>query len=330
MTARTELLLTMAGIDVHTHLAPDLTQSGLLPGIESRADGLSVDGILIGPAALYRPDALVDHLRGARLAEAVVSLPPLFDRPGLSRAEAGPWACAANDGLSRAVGARPELRPLAHLPLHRPDVALDEYRRRRTEPLWAGVSASVGLAPLSLADERYRELWQQLDRDAVTVLLHPGTSTDPRLAEFYLSNLLGNPYEVGLAAAQLIAGGVLQRFPRIRFVLAHCGGVLPAVIGRMQRGYETRRPGVPVDGPSPAELARRLWFDSVAFDPGAIDHAVAVFGADRLVLGSDWPFGMRPQYPGDTVAHLPAARQRAVAVDNPLRLLGRTDDEGAP
>lgn len=313
----------MSGIDVHTHLAPRLVQAGNLPGIERSDDVIVVDGRTIGPQALYEPEALDKHIRDHGLNAALVSLPPVFDRPALAASDSETWVAAANQGLLAAVGDSAVLRPLACLPLHHPELAVREYRRRRREARWAGVSASVGLTTMSLADSAYRPLWEVLNDDGVTLFLHPGASSDPRLGEFYLGNLLGNPFETGLAAAQLILGGVVERFPRIRIALAHCGGVLPAVIGRLQRGFETTRPGVPTAGAGPRDLCRNLWVDTVAFDESLIEHAADVFGIDRLVVGTDWPFAMGPDDPYSVLGRLDRAAREQVAVDNALRLLGQ-------
>ncbi|GHE29166.1 hypothetical protein GCM10017771_44710 [Streptomyces capitiformicae] len=246
----------MPGVDLHSHLAPQLD------GWARNANGLLlIDGHLVGPPALFRPDRLEDYLDAADLDEAIVTIPPPFFRQDLSRPDAHGWVRAVNDGLLRALDGHDRLTLLAHLPLEHPEVALDEYTRLRDEEAWAGLTASAGGGSVSLADPALAPLWKVLDEDGRTLLLHPGTSPDPRLRPFYLSNLLGNPAETALAAAQLVFGDVLARHPRLRFVLVHCGGLLPTVVGRRQRGTDTCRPGLPPDripARRGAPLLRRL------------------------------------------------------------------------
>jgi aminocarboxymuconate-semialdehyde decarboxylase len=135
-------------------------------------------------------------------------------------------------------------------------------------------------------------VWQLLDGLEAFALIHPGHSQDERLNAFYLSNLLGNPYETGLAAAELIFSDVLGRFPGIRFCLCHGGGVTAALAGRWQRGIDTARPGIEPPSLSVAEALRRFYVDDLVHDPAVLALLEAKFGADRMLAGSDWPFPM--------------------------------------
>lgn len=102
----------------------------------------------------------------------------------------------------------------------------------------------------------------------------------------------------------------------------HCGGCVPAVAGRWQRGLTTTRPGVPTAGESPLRALRRMYVDCLAHDPGLVDQAVAVFGEDRVVLGSDWPFAMGSDDPRDQIAHRGPAFVDRVATTNAAQALG--------
>jgi len=315
----------MPGIDFHTHLAPVFdTHHPPTEGVAVDDDGrLVVDGERVGMPRLYDPPALLSTLDRLDLDAAVVSIPPPFFRPGLSAADAATWAAAANAGLRRATDAHDRLLPLAYLPLDHPEVAVRVYEKVQADTRWAGVVGSAGGGAVSLADPAFEPLWAALDRDRRLMLLHPGSSPDARLDEFYLSNLLGNPVETALAAAQLVFGDVLRRFAGMRVLLVHCGGCVPSLVGRWERGLATERPGVRVAVEPPRAALRRVFVDCLAHDPAAVDAAVGVFGADRLVLGSDWPFPMGTDDPAALVAHLGPDGVRRVAVDNAAAALGR-------
>ena len=139
---------------------------------------------------------------------------------------------ALNAGIIERVEPHGRLLPLAYLPLEHPQLAIDELARRRVNSRWVGFCASAGGGSLSLASRELVPLWEALDAAGDLLLLHPGTSPDPRLDEFYLANLLGNPIETAVAAAQLVFSDVLSRYRRMRVLLVHCGGCVPDVVAR--------------------------------------------------------------------------------------------------
>lgn len=319
----------MPGIDLHAHLAPQLGPPRVDPddmpaGVEHRAtDGrLVVDGHAVGPAELYQPDALRDWLDRRELDAATVSVPPPFFRQHLDAHAAAAYVDAVNDGLAAACAPQGGLMPLAYLPFDHPDVALDEARRRQNERSWAGWVASAGGGSRDLADDDFGELWEMLERDGRLLFLHPGTSPDERLRTRYLTNLLGNPVETAVAAAQLVLGDVLGRHPGLRILLAHGGGCVPGVVGRWERGVATERPGLePLTRP-PSAAVRDLYADCLAHDAAALDHAVDAFGDRHLVLGSDWPFPMGHDDPAALCAHRGDDFVARVRVDNARAALG--------
>ena len=307
-------------VDVHTHLAPLLTPATAADlGVESADGAIVVDGHAVGPAALYRPAALEGFLDECRVTQALVSIPPPLFRQGLAGPAAARWAQAVNDGLVARLEGRDRLRPLAYLPLDQPAAAIAEYRRVRAMDHFAGVAVAAGGGTGPLDDPELTTLWADLDTDGRGVFLHPAAAPDRRLDRFYLANLLGNPSETALAAADLVFSGMLARFPGIRFVLAHCGGTLPAVVGRWQRGLDTARPGIGELALGPAAAVRRLYVDSLSHDPRVVDLAAEVFGTDRLLLGSDWPFPMGTSDVRGTVRHRGPEAENLIACRNPGR-----------
>jgi aminocarboxymuconate-semialdehyde decarboxylase len=294
-----------------------------LDGVARDDGGLTVDGHRVGLPALYEPAALDAWLNETRIGEAVVSIPPPFFRQHLGPEDAAAWARAANRGLAAATDGRPRLSRLAYLPFEHPQVALAEYERVRSEDGWAGVVGSAGGGSASLADEVLHPLWDRLHTDRRLLMLHPGTSPDRRLEAFYLGNLLGNPIETAVAAAQLVFGDVLARWPGMRVLLVHCGGCTAGLVGRWQRGADTARPGVEPLTEAPREAVRRLFVDCLAHDAGMVDLAAATFGEDKLVLGSDWPFPMGIDDPRTLVSHRGPAFVEQVATANARAALGR-------
>lgn len=309
--------------DMHTHLAPELAaEQRARHGIADRDGRYVVDGRPVGPPALRQPHDLLAYLTVNQLDRAAVSVPPPFYRQHLDGDAQAAWTRDLNLGLLAAVAGQTALQPLAHLPLHDPGAALAEAATVLGEESWLGFAGPAG-GRAELDHPELEPVWRLLDEHEATVLLHPAASPDQRLTPYYLGNLLGNPVETAVAAAQLVFGNVLARFPRVRFVLVHCGGVVPAVAGRWQRGADTGRPGVePLEPPTVS--IRRLYVDTLAHSPSLVDLAAEMFGPDRLVLGSDWPFPMGTADPMDAVRHRPEEFRRAVATGNAARALGET------
>ncbi|MCF6474730.1 amidohydrolase [Nonomuraea sp. MG754425] len=314
----------MAGIDLHTHLAPAMGAAEIdgLPGVTLDGGRIAVDGSHGGPPSLNQPEALEAWLDERGLEAAAVSPPPPFFRQHLDGADAARWSRALNDGTRRRVEGRPRLLPMAYLPLEHPVLALAELDRVLAEDGWAAFAAAAGGRSVSLADPALEPLWERLAADGRPLMLHPGSSPDSRLAEFYLANLLGNPYETSIAVAQLLFGEVVTRHPGLRFLLVHCGGLVPAVLGRWQRGVESARPGVPPVRVPMREAIREFYTDCLAHDPDVVDLAISVFGADRMVLGSDWPFPMGSDDPVALLSHRDANLVRQVGEENARALLG--------
>lgn len=286
----------MIALDVHTHLAPiNAARLAGLRGVAWNAqdEALTLDGLRVGMKDLFHPERLLAWMDRHRIARALVSIPPPLYRQGLAAKDALGWTRYVNEELlaiTEASGGR--LGALCYLPLEHPAL-LAGLLAAPGHDAFEGIALAAGGHPgIVYSDAMYDALWRWLDARQAFVFLHPGHCADPRLARFYLENLLGNPHETGLAAAHLVMAGVPARHPGIRFCLAHAGGSFPALCGRLQQGFLTRRPGVNLDEELPLQAARRFRADGIAHHPAALQLAREVLGADHVVFGSDWPFPM--------------------------------------
>ena len=309
----------LAVTDVHMHHVPiglvERARTGRSGATATRDGHLVLDGTEVAVAPLYDPGLLDDALSERAVDVGCVSIPPPLYRQALPSEDAQGWTQAVNDSLeelARSSGGR--IRCLAHLPIEHAGVARAEASAR-SGPDWAGFAIATHAPRVTLADAELGPLWEVLDERRAFVFVHPGEPDDARLARWYLANLLGNPYETGLAAAHLVFGGVIASFENIRFCLAHAGGVTAALAGRWQRGFDTERPGLPHEE-APKALLRKLYVDSVAFSDVYLELAAAVFGPDHVLLGSDWPFPMG-EFAATGAAGLGANATRALAASMP-------------
>ena len=308
--------------DVHTHLAPSLSGSELaqLQLTVDEQGRYLLAGVALGPAALYDAHQLGDYLGGVSLDEAFVSVPPPFFQQGLAVETARSWFAALARGIIRSCAGDERLRPLIHLPIEHPALAVELVREYMGYDEVAGWSAGAGGGSTALADVAFAELWSLLEADGRPLLLHPATTPDPRLDPYYLHNLLGNPVETAVAVGELVFGGVLDAHPQLKIVLVHCGGVVPAVASRWQRGFDTARPGIDTSLQPVDVTLRKLYTDCLTHDGANVDLARRVFGDDRLLLGSDWPFPMGLEDPRAPLSHLSPELRERIARDNPQRL----------
>lgn len=307
-------------LDVHAHLIPVREQSlAQQQGVSWDGNILTIDGHAIGAKGLFHPEQLLAWMNDHGVGHAWVSIPPPAYRQHLHEDAARSWLQYLDDGLVEVCSQYPErLTPLHYLPLEHPGLALDvaiaiiqklqspsssvQQRNSQqrdtpqscTQPARARFClAAGGNKRIVFSKPQLEPLWSVLNDAGSFVFVHPGHCCDERLNAFYLENLVGNPHETAVAVSHLAFGGVCDRYRNIRFCLAHGGGTVPMLAGRLSRGYQARRPGIDTENISPpADSLKRFMADCIVHDPNALALAASVFGPDHIVFGSDWPFPM--------------------------------------
>lgn len=219
--------------------------------------------------------------------------------PGLTREAAR----AYNEALLTWRAAEPgRIELLATVPLNDPAAASDELCWAMDQGMrGAIVGPGVGERPLS--DPALEPFWASANERAAIVFLHPLLSRDPRLQRPQLPNLIGVPWETTVAAIDLMFGGILDRYPRVRVVLAHGGGYLPYQIGRLEKGYTVWEAVRRQLSEAPAAYLRRFWYDTVLWRSETVEYLVRVVGPDRVVPGSDFPFDLSVWPPVEGSTH---------------------------
>lgn len=231
---------------------------------------------------------------------------PWMDLAGYELSDAsGVWlAQVQNDSTTALVRKRPDrFIAVAAVPLQSPQLAARELRRAVVDGHRAvQIGARVGEAGLD--DPRLDVFWQTAEDLGIPIIVHPAELDVPeRSRRLFLHILVGNPAETTFAAAALMLGGVLEKYPGLRIILVHGGGFVPYQLGRIDRGFAAAPPRMRSRGKrSPRELLEQIYFDTVLHDTDALAYLVNVVGAGNIVLGSDYPFPMK--------------------VDDPLRALG--------
>jgi aminocarboxymuconate-semialdehyde decarboxylase len=230
-----------------------------------------------------------------------------------------------NDSLARFARSQPgRFEPLASVPLQDPERAARELERAHALGL-RGVEIPARVGGVDLDDPRLEPFWQAAKSLALPICIHPfDASPQGALARYALSPLVGNLFDTGLAASLLVMGGVLERHPGLRIVLYHGGGTFPALIARLQKGWEGIPEARSAAPKPPFDYLDRFWFDTVTFDGVVLRTLIARFGADRVVLGSDYPLPLGPRDPAAEVRALGLSPEHEAAVlgGNACQLLG--------
>lgn len=333
-------------IDVHTHaVAPRLPDLSRWPGRWPSVQRLDEDRarILVSGAPYREIDGrcwsaerrLADMDAEGVAAQLVSPIPVTLchDEPAdgavaLAAAQNDFLAGLAEQGHGRLFG-------LGAVPLQVPGRATAELVRCVRELGFPGVEIGTRVGGSELADPRFDGFFDTAAELGAFVLVHPvDRSIDPRSVALGLGFGLGMPVETAVAAAALLTGR--EPRPGMRLCLAHAGGALPAVLPRLDRGV--RLTGAAA-GPLPSARARALWCDSLAYDADSLLLAVRRFGADHVVLGTDYPFAARESPAGAVLGDLDDTLRRSVGRDNALPLLtglrrtpagGAPDDNGGP
>jgi aminocarboxymuconate-semialdehyde decarboxylase len=184
------------------------------------------------------------------------------------------------------------------LPMRFPARAIEEAVHAVETLGLRGFQIDTRVENLELSDATFDPLYARLAKLRVPLFVHPlGFSHGQRLAPFFMVNSLGQPVEEAIAISHFIMGGVLDRHPDLDVVIAHGGGFLPFYAGRMDHAWKVRPEVRRLTAEAPSTYLKRLWFDTCVFSTDLIETLVAVAGADRVMMGSDYPFDMGDEDP---------------------------------
>jgi aminocarboxymuconate-semialdehyde decarboxylase len=207
-------------------------------------------------------------------------------------------AMAFNDSASAAHESYPgRIKFVATLPMLDPDRAVDELNRAASLPGMCGVGMGTNINDKDLDDPMFEPVYARIEALGLPVVLHPiKTLASPRLKSFYLGNILGNPYDTGIAVCHLIFGGVMDRHPKLQVSLPHSGGTVPFLIGRMDHGWKVRAENQRLEH-APSSYLRRFTYDTICHSGKLLKFLISEVGADRIMLGSDYCYDMGYEQP---------------------------------
>lgn len=217
-----------------------------------------------------------------------------FSNPGThvqSPARAVEGAKLINDSMAAAVAERPDrFRALATLPLNDPFAAATELERAVVNLGFPGAMVLSNVAGVPLSDPMYLPLYEKANELGAVLYIHPTyPAATEGMTEYRLTALIGFPTDTAVAAASLVYSGIVEKFPRIRWILANLGGTIPFLAERLDRGYYAFDELRANASRPPSEFLKDFYYDTVNFDPRALTMTAEFAGFDRLLAGSDYP-----------------------------------------
>lgn len=208
-----------------------------------------------------------------------------------------------NDHIAEIVDRYPKrFIGLGTLPMQDPELAIQELRRCKEIGL-AGVEIGSHVNDWNLNDPNILPVFEACQDLNMSVFIHPWDMMGKnKMEKYWLPWLVGMPAETSLAICSMIFGGVLEKLPNLRVAFAHGGGSFPATVGRVEHGFNVRPDLCAVDNPvNPRDYIGKFWIDSLVHDPNVLDYVVKLMGADRIALGTDYPFPLGELEPGQLI-----------------------------
>jgi aminocarboxymuconate-semialdehyde decarboxylase len=276
---------------------------------------------------LRDPERKIRDMEEKKVALSLLSSAPFSFYYGIEGDLAVEVAQFQNDRLAEMAGKHPDsFAAMATLPLQVPQAALKELDRAIHKLGLRGIEIGSHVGERELGDPAFWPVYEVLERTGLPMFIHPHhVAGMDRLQNFYLNNLIGNPLDTTIAAVNLIFSGVFEKYPGLKVVLAHGGGQLPYIFGRIEHGYGVRpEPKEKVRRP-PRAFLKNFYFDTITHHPDALRYLIAFAGSDHVLLGSDYPYDMGDPDPVRTVSELSGIEERdrrKIMRDNAISLFG--------
>lgn len=197
-----------------------------------------------------------------------------------------------NDHIAQLVADYPKhYIGLGTLPMQSASHAVQELERLKDLGI-PGIQIGSNINNKNLSEPEFHPIWEACEAMDMAVMIHPWEMMgSEHMSKYWLPWLVGMPAETSRAACSLIFGGVMEKYPKIRFNFSHAGGSLLATIGRVEHGFNCRPDLVAIDNPiNPREYLGKFWVDCITHDLPYLKYIIEMIGSEKITLGTDYPF----------------------------------------
>lgn len=232
-----------------------------------------------------------------------------------------------NEHIAEIVRRRPDrFIGLGTVPLQDPELAIGELEACMNDLGMRGVQIATHVNEWNLDEAALFPFFERCAQLGAAVFIHPWDMVGKeKMPRYFLPWLVGMPAETSLAICSLLFGGVLERLPHLRVCFAHGGGSFPMTVGRIDHAFDARPDLTQIHAKRrPRDMVRRIWVDSLVHDAAVLRYVIDLFGADRVALGTDYPFPLGELTPGQLIKSLglDAAAQAQLLGQTALDFLG--------
>jgi aminocarboxymuconate-semialdehyde decarboxylase len=325
-------------IDVHAHILTDETMALLnkaAPSLGIKLTPMDQDNSVLEVNGVpYKPfprggwdvERRLKDMDFAEVSAQVLSNTPQTFLYNIDASMNATVAALQNDQIAKLVKQQPDrFYGIGTLPMQAPEKAAAELRRCMRTLGLKGAQIGSNINGRNLDDPSFEPLWEAANELKALIMVHPTqVAGADRLKNYYLTNLIGNPLDTTIAVASVVFGGVVERFPSIKFFFMHGGGFAPWQAGRFSHGWHVRpEPQAKLKSPPDASLAT-LYYDTILHSRPQLECLIKLVGPSRVVLGSDYPYDMGTLECARQVTTLsiPDTDKAQILNRIPLKLLG--------
>lgn len=323
-------------IDFHTHIVPeDLPNfvekngGGRWPVLEKTCScgaNIMVSGKLFREVTdqVWSPQKRIEDMDKEGVDIQVLSPIPVTFSYWATAEQALEMAQIQNDFIAETVKQYPKrFIGLGTVPMQNTAVAIEEMKRCMDIGL-KGIEIGTNINGINLDAPEFDQFFKEAEKLEVPLFIHPWeTLGGDRVKDHNFMYTIGMPSETALAAASLVNGGVMEKYPNLKICFAHGGGSFPYILPRLDQGWKVWPHLRKIENP-PSYYAKKFYFDSLNYEPRNIEYLVDMFGEDRIMMGSDYPFLLREIPPGEVIdqtSSLTEQQKKKLLGENALRFL---------